>query len=852
MNTLNFPSGKICLISPLDEYQAAAVEKSKRDSFVLQGPPGTGKSHTISCIIAEALSDGESVLLISEKTDALDVVYRELENFSLSDFVFKLSSGERAISEKLKNNLSLQPREDGNYFPRLKKFLSTADEADKFLPVLTRKRANGLDFKENLNLVLSFGKIPDCVHLLSRVMIGDGAELAEEKIMLLHSSYSDFGIEGELLPTGEREECLSACEKIKDSLIELRKSISAISSYGFFVGAPDEKKLKLFSLKGMSAARYFFTAFPSGTAEEKSDYFSLPHAAADRLRAASVAFLAAESEFLSLFGEEARRAPFEYLPLAENFLENADKFDRYVKFRRLLREIKSLGVSVDGRFFMLDKNSALSAYKKAVAKAAIGQIREELKDYSPEAERFARSRLTETENDVYSACRTEIFNRAICRIEREKRSPLFSRRRAELLARLYGDGIGLPSLFFRMADAVLSRPDEAEIFRGKKKFDIVIFDEASRISAQSGLPLFSLGRRVIIAGDEKQLPPSSFFNSDGERENILSHALRLGYPVSPLAVHYRSRNESLISFVNCRFYSGGLISFPSPVRARAVEIVRTDGIYENKKGNVNITECDAVINAVCRFLKDKNSLGKSAGIITLSASQRDIIQKRLSLALAREKLISRAGESRLTVRNIENVQGEERDVIFLSVGYGKNEDGKEYFRFGPINAQGGERRLNVALTRAREKLYVYCSLPDSFFCADLRSEGARALRDFLSYEWEEKISPPAESWQKCVGAQLESAGFSVRYNYGESSFKIPVAAFSDEVNAAVFLSEEGSYGRLRTEENLSACGWKCVFLSPAEIAYGGEITGLSDLTEKRKEKNVRENYGKIVGFKNSI
>lgn len=281
-------------------------------------------------------------------------------------------------------------------------------------------------------------------------------------------------------------------------------------------------------------------------------------------------------------------------------------------------------------------------------------------------------------------------------------------------------------------------------------FDFVVFDEASQCTLAQGLTAVYRGRTCVIAGDEQQLPPSNLFSTTLEddddldqvidEESLLSRAKSAGADMA-LTWHYRSRYPELIQFSNDAFYNGGLRVSPVPVKSfpsPALEWVRVDGDWTKRS---NEEEGRIAAELLERYLKDHPDT--SVGIITVNRSQSDYIQDLLDQRLEAspsfrtryEEAMSRDLDARPFIRNLENVQGDERDVIILSVAYSADASGRVPLRFGALSQPGGERRLNVAVSRARRKMIVLCSFdPETqMVVSDQVSKGAQVLKDYLCY-----------------------------------------------------------------------------------------------------------------------
>jgi very-short-patch-repair endonuclease len=334
-------------------------------------------------------------------------------------------------------------------------------------------------------------------------------------------------------------------------------------------------------------------------------------------------------------------------------------------------------------------------------------------------------------------------------------------------------------------------------------FDLVIFDEASQIAPWDAVGAMARGRQVVIAGDPRQMPPTNFFGraaaeddtvdgDESDMESILDECLGAGLPQHTLEWHYRSQHESLIAFSNSRYYENRLITFPAPVtRASAVSWRRVDGVYAKGKGRTNQAEAEAMVAEVVTRLTDAEfaASGKTLGIIVLNADQQKLIEDLLDQARRREPALERFfGEAALEpvfVKNLETVQGDERDIILIGIGFGPTEPGAPVMsmNFGPLNRDGGWRRLNVAITRARAEMMLFTSFDSAM--VDLNRTSARAVRDLKHFiEFAERgprslaeavhgsVGGFDSPFEEAVADALTRKGWQVVTQIGVSRFRI--------------------------------------------------------------------------------
>lgn len=355
----------------------------------------------------------------------------------------------------------------------------------------------------------------------------------------------------------------------------------------------------------------------------------------------------------------------------------------------------------------------------------------------------------------------------------------------------------------RLAPCMLMSPLSIAQFlpADQPPFDLVIFDEASQIAPWDAIGSIARGKQVVIAGDPRQMPPTNFFSRGAnagdddtaeDMESILDECLGAGVPSHSLSWHYRSRHESLIAFSNHRYYDSNLITFPAAqTRASAVEWRRVDGVYAKGKGRYNQAEAQAIVSETVKRLTDPAfvAAGHSIGIITLNSDQQKLINDLLDAARKQypqiEPFFQDTQTEPVVVKNLETVQGDERDLIMLGIGYGPTEAGAQVMsmNFGPLNKDGGWRRLNVAITRSRREMLVFSSFDPSMI--DLNRTNARAVRDLKHFIEFAQHGPRAlaeaiqgsvggydSPFEEAVAQGLRRLGWQVVPQIGVSRFRI--------------------------------------------------------------------------------
>ncbi len=312
-----------------------------------------------------------------------------------------------------------------------------------------------------------------------------------------------------------------------------------------------------------------------------------------------------------------------------------------------------------------------------------------------------------------------------------------------------------PNVLARYKPCVLMSPLSVAQYLGPDfpQFDVVVFDEASQMPVWEAVGAIARGSRLVVVGDSKQLPPTSFFDKKTgdeidpdedaveEEESILDECVAAQVPALSLKWHYRSRHESLIAFSNRLYYESKLLTFPAAVaESPALGVTWREvpsGVYDGGNSRTNRPEAEAVVAEIVRRLMDPVESQRSLGVVTFSMAQQTLVEDLLEKARADRPEIDRfftREEEPVFVKNLETVQGDERDVILFSICYGPDAAGRVALRFGPLNAKGGERRLNVAITRARQQVVVFSTLrPDHIDLDRTNALGVAHLKLFLDY-----------------------------------------------------------------------------------------------------------------------
>jgi very-short-patch-repair endonuclease len=409
------------------------------------------------------------------------------------------------------------------------------------------------------------------------------------------------------------------------------------------------------------------------------------------------------------------------------------------------------------------------------------------------------------------------------------------------LRRLFAE---IPTLLPRVAPCMLMSPLSVAQYLdpAAARFDIVVFDEASQLPTADAIGALARGEAAIVVGDSRQLPPTRFFEAgvatdeDGvtaELESVLDDCVAARLPELRLAWHYRSRHEDLIAFSNARYYGDRLQVFPTAQGSPDLGVSwrRIDGIYDRGATRQNRAEAEAVVAEVLARLRDPASRvgSRSIAVVTFSRAQQELVEDLLDEARdadpALDPFFEDAEPEPVIVKNLETIQGDERDVVLLSVGYGPDEAGAISMNFGPLSQRGGERRLNVAITRAREQLVVF----SSFAPEDIPDDAPLAVRDLAALVTfarngggaarSTEDTPPASPITAAIARALGERGWTLRHQVGCGAYKVDLAVVdpSDGGRYVLAIEHDGAAyanapaardrDRLRAQV-LSQLGWR--------------------------------------------
>ena len=847
-----------------DSSQMAAVfAAGQGHSYILYGPPGTGKSQTITNLIANALFQGKRVLFVAEKMAALSVVQSRLAKIGLDPFCLEMHSNKvtkRHVLSQLEKALAVThiatPKEyqstaEKLYAQRSKligylEALHTVDEKDGFSLYDCILHEEGIqedplkpfELNERLRTALTATTLPDIQQLLGTRMEAVLKLIGQPSVhplLGMHVSTDDLRDESETesrlssaietLEKGknERNQLLEA-QSLRDRILkdnneqlletdgnQLRDEWRAIKAKWFLPRLFAKKSY----VKRMRAYNPYVTEEEiDGLMDRLTDY-------QERHRR----ILPVQEVMRKYFGKELTT---DELPTEEQMTQSMADLARWKENTAMMRdwfhwceyseELKVHGLTavVDAlerenqqpkqltdRFF-----KAFFLTKAREKTAASEQLRtfegmlfdEQVQQYKHFTEEFQML----SQKELYARLAASI-PRIADNLDNSSEIGLLNRNisnggRGLSLRDLFDQ---IPKLMPRLCPCMLMSPMSVAQYLdlSQEKFDLVVFDEASQMPTCEAVGAIARGKALVVVGDPKQMPPTSFFTSSNvdedeadidDLESILEDCRTLEIPSLQLNWHYRSRHESLIAFSNNEYYDGKLITFPSvDDKQTKVKFVPVEGVYDKGGRRSNRAEAEAIVKEVERRLtSDSNT--QSIGIIAFSVVQQNLIEDLLQEMLDHKLAVKQAADALyepIFVKNLENVQGDERDVILFSVGYGPDKKGNVSMNFGPLNNAGGERRLNVAVSRARQEMMVFSTMRSSHI--DLRrskARGVEGLKHFLEYAEQQVLAENIQSTAprpdtplaRQIADAIAEKGYVVNVNVGRSHFKVDIAVSRQE------------------------------------------------------------------------
>ena len=799
----------------------AVVESMHGHSFILYGPPGTGKSQTITNLIANALYHDKRVLFVAEKKAALDVVQSRLDSIGLSPFCLELHSNKVDKHHFLRQ---MQKAIDAAGAEKADGYKTVADalyaqrlQLTEYVDALHEKHDNGYSIYECINRYLGIKATPMALpkdfvegldagridELCNNIMAMDSGKA------ILGMSPQDHPLRG-LLPknkTASKSASYISSYQLNDTLEKQLPQLPAILQ-GVRLQLERGKQMPYFKKTPRQCleADYRWRKFLqlADVSDSLLDDVEALCEAADRWKD-HLDLLPQWEDYTKLFStlkDDGLTAAVEMYQAGDSTQQIKASFLSAVYYQMALQ--------------MISKNALLSKFNGMRFELIIDKYQELMREFQD---------LT----------RKELIAHLSARIPIDTRDPQLSSELTLLRKRIGNKGRGttirnmidqMPGLLPTLCPVMLMSPLSVAQYldMNAPKFDLVVFDEASQMPTSEAVGALARSEAAVIVGDPRQMPPTSFFavtSTDDEDadiddlESILDDCISLSMPAHYLEWHYRSKHECLIAFSNLNYYDGRLITFPSVDEMEQYVTWRhVPGCYDAGKTRTNRAEGDAIVKET--IVRMQREPSRSIGIVAFSKQQSDLIEDCLNDAFARHpelEVKNREMAEPIFVKNLENVQGDERDVILFSVGYGPDQEGNVSMNFGPLNKVGGERRLNVAVSRARYEMVVFSTLlPEQIDERRTQADGVIGLKNFLKYARRGSlIADDNAGDNKCaeqmvcqLADALRQKGYEVNTNVGTSAFRLDLAvvdpADKHRYLLGIICDGEGYY-RLKSTRN---------------------------------------------------
>lgn len=730
-------------LNSAQENILTAVEK--KDEIVVQGPPGTGKSQVITGLISAAVARGKTVLMVSEKKTALDVVYSRLGSLSKYCMQIDDTADKESFYRQMTTILNIQPvmgkvdlgplseSIDANVGKLSRIASEIYDKGDFGLPICDLYAMDKwLDLNDKVQYETYKIYKTDVAPTLT-----DNTDYGTVKT--LHTKFSNPTLVNNIkdyVDTLDKSPWMAFMKsdlsnyeisEMKADLERLNSEVDDLHRKGFLSKLFSKGKV---TRDATDLANKYFTNYNNKTIEDiKNNPKSL-------------------METIDEYDEfSARSTVFHGLSGLEK--------DYGKSILAVSKELKSNTFTTNDEIFRFILNDHLQRFD-----ASHKEVLQELQDFDSIVAEIDRG-MEEKRNMTKKLLENILSNNL--------RHITESKRRGDIMRIVDNKRKWSLNKFIKRYDY--------ELFKGIRiwlltpeavsdiipmemgLFDLLIFDEASQMYVERGVPSIYRAKKVVVAGDHKQLRPSNLgsgritydedeediydeINGALEEESLLDLA-RSRYDSILLNFHYRSRYEELIAFSNYAFYNGKLFVSPNIIQPERppIEVIKVDGQWINRH---NEAEAERVVELLRDFFRTRKNR-ETIGIITFNVAQRDLINDKIddysavdpafAVAVAEEsKRFDNGEDVGLFIKNIESVQGDERDVIIFSIGYAKNEEGRLVQRFGWLNMRGGENRLNVAISRAKKKVFIVDSIePDDLQTDGLKSDGPKILKRYLQY-----------------------------------------------------------------------------------------------------------------------
>jgi len=801
-------------IHALNNSQEAVLRAAElMDELVVEGPPGTGKSQTITSLITQFVKQGKNVLMVSEKKTALDVVYSRLGNLSRYSIMVDDATNKDLFYTQLERLLQHEPDVSPMQALDLSRLSNEIDTDFATLELIASKLFTPCQFGVSPYILYMENKPPNFTdheaagtYRTIRTMIGeDLMRLSYQELSDIHKKFENgqltdsldlYHITTERFPWFlKMQDDLSGYDLIllSEAIDSLLLPIDNWKALPFLQRLSEKGRLKKEILQrtksyfrhasGGYITRLFLEqsdAVKQSLREYTEGYANLKPVVAS-LTKNETAYLSALRKIHKVCGKNV-------LDWNQD-LYNTILFEHIQRFeaenRTLLPKVASFDKIVHSIERAIGEKQKLS-----------GDVLERVLSHNL---RYINASKRKGE---------------ICRTMESKRRPGV----AKFIQKFDFEIFKSVKIWLMSPDAVSELlPQENGLF------DLLIFDEASQLYIEKAIPSIVRAKKVVIAGDHKQLRPSSLgdgrFSLDDsmldedaeiaaalEEESLLDLA-RFRYPDVLLNTHYRSKYEELIDFSNYAFYKGKLLVAPNTDTPKKPPIevhLMKNAVWQDRTNRKEAEEVVALIKQIFATRQGNETIG----VITFNIAQRDTVYDVIEEEMLKDAKFAsqiRAEMARkdngedtgLFVKNIESVQGDERDIIIFSIGYAKNESGKLMHNFGWLNQKGGENRLNVAISRAKKKIHIVTSfMPHELSTDDMKNDGPRILKRYLEYAFAVSNNDKKEAERilqsfgdangnaplavetehaKKVASALREKGYDVEEQVGIGGYRIDIA-----------------------------------------------------------------------------
>lgn len=738
----------IYYINDLNSSQEKVLNQiNTSDELVMEGPPGTGKSQTITSLISQAALSGKTVLMVSEKKTALDVVYSRLGELSKYALIIDDVNNKNLFYQQMADIIHMQAGKNTvqkssatisvdieNQLDSLEKVSRELYTPDSFgiEPYKLYLKCPKIDFNETQNFqrqqFFTQNAPQDILSCTYPVLSKCAETFSDEDIVEQTDTYTSLNRAYPLLSKMKNnltdfdiQQIMLQWQSLKGQIDEYNKK-NAIAR--LFTGGRTKKAVREF------ASNYFDAQIPQNAKE----------------------IIQKPEEFIA--GVENYSKYYELKPLYDSHSPEEKSYFSFMQAVQRQCDNSLVNAGKEVLQFLLYKHLMEFETSHRDAMLTINNFPNIIRNVSQDIQNKTKITRDNLKNTLYQSLgmlteskRKNDILRAIESKRKMSVNKFISKFDFELFK-----GIKIWLLTPEVVSEII--PLQIGVF------DLLVFDEASQMYVEKGLPSILRAKKVIVAGDQKQLRPSSlgtgritFDEDDLDEDEEISAALeeeslldlaKYRYDNTLLNFHYRSQFEELIAFSNYAFYNAQLYVSPNTYEKeeRPIQVHRIENAIWDKRRNME--EATFIIGLLKDIFANRKE-NETIGIITFNTSQRDLIEDLIDKECSQdfdfaEKVHTEMQRTKdgedigLFVKNIENVQGDERDIIIFSIGYAKNREGKFIQNFGWLNQAGGENRLNVAISRAKKQVHVVCSFdPSELNVENTKNPGPAILKKYLEY-----------------------------------------------------------------------------------------------------------------------